>query len=150
MELSKLKVGDVVVTGRIVRGDEASLQIQKVTRITPTQVVLDNSDRYAIDTGAKVGSRLGLRILGLASQADFDREESERQTQEQSRKAIEADVTHREELAALFSEALRPTVLDSSLNQPGQFNLEFYNVPEEDVRKMAELLKPLHARSAAS
>jgi len=143
MELSKLKPGDAVVTGRIVKGDEANLRIQKVTKTTHTQVVLDNTDRYAIDTGAKIGSRSGVRILRLATKADFEHGESERQKREQFRKEIKADRARRDELASLFPDRFRPAVRAPSSDQPEQFNLEFYNVHEQTIRRMAELLKGL-------
>jgi hypothetical protein len=138
--LKQLKLGDAVVTGRIYRGKERGLRTRRVVKVTPTQVVLDNGDHFKIDTGSRIGG-LGDSILRVATQADSDREESERHKREQARKAIEADKARRNELANLFSAAFRPTVFAPSSNQPGQFNLEFYNVDEKDIRKMAELLK---------
>jgi hypothetical protein len=138
--LKQLKPGDAVITGRIFRDQEKGSRIRRVVKVSPTQVVLDNGDHHRIDTGSRIGG-LGDSILRLATQADSDREESERKKREQARKAIEADKVRRDELANLFPDAFRPTVFAPSSNQPGQFNLEFYNVDEKDIRKMAELLK---------
>ena len=116
------------------------MRIRRVVKVTPAQVILDNGDHHKIDTGSRIGG-LGDSILRVATQSDSDREESEPYKREQSRKAIEADRVHRKELANLFSAAFQPAVFAPSSNQPGQFNLEFYNVDEKDIRKMAELLK---------
>src|SRR5579863_8487154 len=140
--LKQLKPGDAVIMGRIFRHEEKGLRIRRVVKVTPTQIVLDSSDHYKIDTGTRIGG-LGDSILRVATQADSDREESERYKRGQARKAIEADKARRDELANLFSAAFRPTVFASSSNQPGQFNLAFYDVDEKDIRKMAELLKSL-------
>ena len=140
MELSKLKPGDALVTGQMHGREERFLRIRKVAKVTSTQVVLDNGDRYKIGTTSVIGG-LGDPILRLATQADFDREESERQRREQSRKAFEADADRKKELADLFPAAIRPGIVGASSNQPGYFHLQFYNVPEQDIRNLAELLK---------
>jgi len=87
MELSKLKAGDAVVTGRIYRGKERGLRIRRVVKVTPTQIVLDSSDHYKIDTGTRIGG-LGDSLLRLATQADSDREESERYKRGQARNDV--------------------------------------------------------------
>jgi hypothetical protein len=80
-------------------------------------------------------------ILRVATQADFAREQAQRQKSEASRNQIAADEAHRKELADLFPAAIRPGISGASSNQPGYFNLDFYNVPEQDIRKLAKLLK---------
>ena len=139
MELSKLKPGDAVVTGQMYGREERFLRIRKVAKVTLTQVVLDNGDRYKIGTGSGI-SGLADPILRLATQADFDREQAQRRKSEESRNQIEADQVHRKELADLFPVAIRPGIVGASSNQAGYFNLEFHNVPEQDIRKLAELL----------
>jgi len=144
MELSQLKPGDAVVTGQVYGREERFLRIRKVAKVTLTgrqpQVVLDNGDRYKIETGSVIGG-LGDAILRLATQADFDREQGQRRKLEESQNQIAANEAHRKELADLFPVAIRPGIVGASSNQPGYFNLEFYNVPEEDIRNLAQLLK---------
>ena len=140
MELSNVKPGDAVVTGQVHGREERFLRIRKVAKVTPTQVVLDNGDRCRIETGLAIGG-LGDPILRLATQADFDREQAQRQQAEASRNRIAADEAQRKELAELFPVAIRPGIVGASSKQPGYFNLEFYNVPEQDIRNLAELLK---------
>jgi hypothetical protein len=140
MELSNLKPGDAVVTGQIHGSEERFLRIRRVTKVTPTQVALDNGDRYKTGTGLGI-SGLADPILRLATQADFDREQAQRRKSEESQNQIKADDAHRKELADLFPAAIRPGIVGASSNQAGYFNLEFYNVPEEDIRNLAELLK---------
>jgi len=124
--------------------EERFLRIRKVAKVTLTgrqpQVVLDNGDRYKIETGSVIGG-LGDAILRLATQADFDREQGQRRKLEESQNQIAANEAHRKELADLFPVAIRPGIVGASSNQPGYFNLEFYNVPEEDIRNLAQLLK---------
>jgi hypothetical protein len=144
MELSNLKPGDAVVTGQTYGREERFLRIRKVAKVTLTgrqpQLVLDNGDRYKIETGFGFNS-LADPILRLATQADFDREQARRQKSEASRNQIAADDAHRKELSDLFPVEIRPRIVGASSNQPGSFNLEFYNVPEQDIRNLAELLK---------
>jgi hypothetical protein len=144
MELSRLKPGDAVVTGQVYGHEERFLRIRKVAKVTLTgrqpQVVLDNGDRYKIETGFGF-SGLADPILRLATQADFDREQVQRRKSEESRNQIEADEAHRKELAELFPVAIRPGIVGASSKQAGHFNVEFCNVPEEDIRRIAELLK---------
>jgi hypothetical protein len=144
MELSKLNPGDAVVTGQVSGREERFLRIRKVAKVTLTgphpEVVLDNGDRYKIETGFGI-SGLADPILRAATQADFDREQAQRQKSEASRNQIAADEAHRKELADLFPAAIRPGISGASSNQPGYFNLEFYNVPEQDIRNLAKLLK---------
>ena len=144
MELSKLNPGDAVVTGQVHGREERFLRVRKVAKVTLTgrqpQVVLDNGDRYKTGTGLGI-SGLADPILRLATQADFDREQAQRRKSEESQNQIKADDAHRKELADLFPAAIRPGIVGASSNQAGYFNLEFYNVPEEDIRNLAELLK---------
>lgn len=140
MELSNLKPGDAVVTGQIHGSEERFLRIRKVAKVSLTQIVLDNGDRYKSGTGVGISS-LGDPILRLATQADFDREQAQRLKAEASRNQIAADDAHRKELSDLFPVAIRPGIVGASSKQPGYFNLEFCNVPEQDIRNLAELLK---------
>lgn len=140
MELSNLKPGDAVVTGQVHGREERFLRIRRVAKVTPTQLVLDNGDSYKTGTGLGISS-LGDPILRLATQADFDREQAQRQKAEASRNQIAADDVHRKELSDLFPVAIRPDIVGASSTRPGYFNLEFYNVTEQDIRNLAELLK---------
>lgn len=81
--------------------------------------------------------------MRLATKEDFDRDQAKHEKADAARKQIRADHEHRDILAGLFPDDIRPTVMLPSSNQPGQFNLEFYNVDEKDIRKIAELLKSL-------
>jgi hypothetical protein len=138
--LKHLKPGDSVVTGRYNREKETGLRIRQVAKVTATQIVLGVDDRYKVDTGLRIGGFGGF-IIRIATQADFDREEAERQKAQESRDQIAADEAHRKELADLFPVAIRPRVVGAPSGQPGYFNVEFYNVPEADIRNLAELLK---------
>jgi hypothetical protein len=94
MELSQLKPGEAVVTGQVYGREERFLRIHKVAKVTLTgrqpQVVLDNGDRYKIETGFGIGG-LGDPILRLATQEDFDREQAQRQKTDASRNQIARD-----------------------------------------------------------
>jgi hypothetical protein len=122
MELSKLNPGDAVVTGQLYEREERFLRIRKVAKVTlkgrQPQVVLDNGDRYEVETGFGI-SGLADPILRLATQADFDREQAQRRKSEESQNKIAADEEHRKELADLFPAAIRPGIVRSSSNQPG-------------------------------
>lgn len=135
-ELADLKPGDSVVVGRGEAKRFPTL-IRKVAALTPTQIILDNDDRYRRGDGRRVG-RLGGYILRKATADDFAYEKEKQQKLEESRQKAEEIQEHRNTLARLFPETFRPIV---SIGLKDDFELSFFNLSETQVRKFAELVK---------
>lgn len=138
--LEAVKIGDAVVTGRLVNGEERYPRIRKVTKLTETQIILDNTDRYKRASGSRIGG-IDSNILRIATQDDFDRETAERQRASENSAKMENARKHREELARLFPASLSVSVITANSNRDGEFNLEVYNVTETRMREIAETLR---------
>jgi DNA replication protein DnaC len=136
-DLNKVKPGDSLWIGTH-HADRR--RIEKVTRLTETQIITGPADRcrYRRKNGLGVNSTL-YYITGIATKKDIEeyeaaqqqrREESNRRAEEE--KQVEAK---RKELNALFNER-------AYLRKEGDnWIVEFQPMPEAEVRKLAEQVK---------
>jgi hypothetical protein len=120
---------------------KSSLQVRKISKLTPKQIIVENGNRYKRDTGYRIGD-MGALILRKANADDLAREEEKQRKLKDSLQRSEEITKQRDALARLFPETLRPSI---SVESRADFELTFYELSEDQVRKFAELLsrKPL-------
>lgn len=132
--LKNINPGDTVVVSR---GEKLPRHIQKVAKLTPKQIILENGNRFKRDTGYRLGD-IGALILRRATADDLAREEEKQRKLEESRQKSQEITEQRDALSRLFPETLRPSV---SVGSKDDFELTFYGLNETQVRKLAELVK---------
>jgi hypothetical protein len=134
--LQEIKAGDAIV---ISRGSAFPVRVAQVSRITATQIVISDTEKYHRVDGRRVGG-LGGYIERIATAKDLSREADKNRKRQVQSAAIQADYDRRKELERLFSEPLVAS-LSSGLAGDGTFELGFHGLTEEMVRALAKRLK---------
>jgi len=144
--LVDIEVGDRVWVGD---GRGRLRKLRTVTRLTPTQIILDDDpkfSRFARDkpTFYRIGSGSGY-IESVATEAEVKQWEAEQareaEEREAHRRAREAREAKRQELTTLFASE-RAYVHESPTNLAGEWYVEIYG-SEDDMRRIAEAVRSI-------
>jgi hypothetical protein len=152
---ARVKAGDLVIVKYSgVTGRESSPR--PVQKADQSWIFVDN-EKYSRKTGkapAKVYEeenedmekvrkveRFPARILRVATAEDIAAQQAKEEADRQSRSEIEAHRSRLESLAQFFPEGFRPNVEPSWGANKENFRLEFEDLTEEQVKKLAALIQ---------
>lgn len=135
---TNISQGDKVVIGSPQYPTAESNRIETVKKVTATQIVISDYERYRRGNGYRVGgSMFSESILRVASPKDIERRtERDRKSQEEKyKRQKESDFL--KSLSALFENA----DVHRYNRQEDSFRVELHGLSEKQVRRLAEIIK---------